>query len=169
MQTVTIGGAYLRVADPDWDDPLDPAFAARAPGQRWNPPGLECLYLNMDIATARANIARKFAGLPYGPEDLDPANAPILLDVSVPNGDALDAVSDQGLAAVDLPTSYPHQSDGTIVPHSMCQPIGQTAFDAGLDGVASRSAAAGGDQELAWYPRGRVPSAGASRRFEEWW
>lgn len=48
MLDVAIGGSCLRVADPDWTDPLDATFAARPPGQRWNPPGLECLYLRCE-------------------------------------------------------------------------------------------------------------------------
>ena len=141
MRSVAVGGTYYRVADPRWGDPLDPDHA-EASGQRWNPPGVACLYLNDDMATARSNIADRFAGLPYGPEDLEPAEAPVLIVVEVPAGQALDAVSDEGLAAVGLPVTYPLDSDGDVVAHSFCQPIGAAARDAGLDGVASRSAAA---------------------------
>lgn len=57
-------------------------------GQRWNPPGLPCLYLNEDTATARSNVAHRFAGLPYGPEDLKPTESPVLVIVEVPAGRA---------------------------------------------------------------------------------
>lgn len=169
MFEVAIAGAHLRVADPDWLDPLDPTFAAQGRGQRWNPPGLPCLYLNHDRATARANVARKYVGLPYGPEDLDPTTGPLLVEVDVPIGTAADAYTDDGLAELGLPTTYPFDGSGGVIPHDVCQPLGQGAFDAGLDGVDARSAAAGGDRELAWFPRGRVLAARPATPFDEWW
>lgn len=169
MLEVAIAGTHLRVADPDWPDPLDPAFAAQGDGQRWNPPGLPCLYLNRDDATARANVRRKFLGLPYGPEDLDPATAPVLVEVDVPAGNAADAYTDEGLAALGLPVTFPRDANGRVIPHAMCQPHGQDAFDRGLDGVDARSAASGGDRELAWIPRGRVPESRPAVPFDEWW
>ena len=87
----TFHGSCLRVADPDWVDPLDATFAAQPPGQRWNPPGVECLHLSSDRLTARANVDRKLVGLPYGPEDLDPATAPVLIEVTIPDGIAAGA------------------------------------------------------------------------------
>ncbi len=169
IRTVTIGGSYHRVADPDWSDPLDPSYASVAPGQRWNPPGLPCLYLNADIATARANVGRLFDGLPYGPEDLDPATAPILLDVTVPEGEAADAFTDEGLTSCGLPTTFPLDTQGNPIPHHRCQTLGQAAFDAGLDGVDSRSAAHGGIHELAWFPRDRAPQELSRHAFDRWW
>lgn len=169
MKTVPLADIYYRVADPDWVDPLDPSFAATGAGQRWNPPGLPCLYLNQDEATARANVNRLFAGLPYGPEDLDPATAPLLLDVVLPDGTAADAYTDDGLQGLGLPTTYPVGTDGVLIPHAECQPIGQQAFDAGLDGVDCRSAAEGGNRELAWFARNAVASESSRRGFDEWW
>lgn len=169
MREVAIGGLYLRVADFDWDDPVDPTYAAVPPGERWNPPGLPCLYLNADVQTARANVHRKFEGLPYGPEDLDPATAPVLVEVAIPQGAAADARTDEGLMELGLPTTYPLDHAGVLVPHAACQRLGRAAFDAGLDGVAARSAADGGNEELAWFPRGRTVDAGESFVFEQWW
>lgn len=169
IHTVVIGGPYHRVADPDWSDPLDPSFAGAGSGQRWNPAGLPCLYLSAGLATARANVARLFAGLPYGPEDLDPVTAPVLLDVRVPDGRAADAFTDDGLLALGLPTSYPLDDHGDVIPHRACQPLGQRAFDEGLDGVDARSAAAGGVRELAWFPRQLAAEVLSRRTFEEWW
>ncbi len=169
MKTLPLAGIYYRVADPDWSEPLDPSFAAAGAGQRWNPPGLPCLYFNRDVATARANVTRLYTGLPYGPEDLDPATAPLLLDVSIPRGDAADAFTDDGLRELGLPTSYPTGTDAVIIAHTTCQPIGQAVFDAGRDGVDCRSAAAGGNRELAWFPRNSVASETARRAFDQWW
>ena len=55
MVQTMIEGAYCRVAEPEWAAPLDPSFAA-AEGQRRNPQGMECLYLNRAEATALANV-----------------------------------------------------------------------------------------------------------------
>ncbi|WP_419842063.1 RES domain-containing protein [Candidatus Poriferisodalis sp.] len=167
--TTSIGGTYYRVADPDWSDPLDPSFASAGLGRRWNPPGLACLYLNADVTTARANVWRLFVGLPYGPEDLEPATAPVLVNVAVPDGEAADAFSDDGLVRLGLPTSFPHDGEGELVPHRTCQPLGQAAFDAGLDGVDARSAAAGGVRELVWFPRGRPAQQLSRLSLDQWW
>jgi hypothetical protein len=169
MRTVALADIYYRVADPDWADPLDPSFAAAGAGQRWNPPGLPCLYLNRDEATAHANVMRLFAGLPYGPEDLDPATAPLLLDVSLPGGAAADAFTDDGLLELGLPTTYPKDVDGALTPYAACQPVGREVFDAGQDGVDCRSAAVGGNRELAWFPRDSLAREATRRAFDEWW
>lgn len=169
METTPIGGRYFRVADPEWSDPIDPQFAAQPPGQRWNPPGLHCLYLNHDVATARANVRRLFDGLPFSPESLDPATAPQLVEVDIPEGQAADAHSEEGLAVLGLPATYPHDANNNLVTHEACQPIGQAAFDANLDGVDYRSAAPGGTRELAWFPRSTHPTQTSLRHFDQWW
>ena len=169
MLTAPIGGRHYRVADPDWADPLDPSFAAAYPGQRWNPTGLDCLYVNHDVATARANVMKRFDGLPYGPEDLNPATAPLLLGVDIPEGEAADFYTDGGLIAADLPTTYPHDASGELIPHRVCRPVGQAAYDAGLDGVDCRSAAAGDGRELAWFPRSAIASEASRLAFSHWW
>ena len=168
MRTVPIEGVYCRVADPEWADPLDPSFSA-VTGQRWNPPGMECLYLNRDEATARANVLRKFEGLAYGPEDLDPATAPLLISVEIPAADAADGYTDEGLRSLGLPDTYPFDADGALIAHSTCQPIGQRVHDAGLHGVDYRSAAPGGNRELAWFPRGATPKQTSRHPFTAWW
>ena len=169
MLTAPVGGLYYRVADPDWADPLDSSFASLPPGQRWNPPGMECLYLNCDIDTARANMGKRFAGLPYGPEDLDPATAPLLLGVDLPAGEAVDAFTDAGLAAIGLPASYPYDTAGRLIPHAACKPVGQAAHDAGLHGVDCRSAAAPDGRELAWLPRSKQALEVSRLAFDHWW
>ncbi len=169
IKTVPVGGTHYRVADPDWSDPLDPSFASVAPGQRWNPPGLACLYLNAVVDTAQANVGRLFDGLPYGPEDLDPVTAPILIEVTVPASEAADAYTDDGLTSLGLPTSYPYDAQGGLIPHETCQSLGQAAFDAGLDGVDCRSAAAGGRRELAWHSRDQQVQEVSRRPFDQWW
>ncbi|MCY4494547.1 MAG: RES domain-containing protein [Acidimicrobiaceae bacterium] len=153
---------------PRWDDPVD-AHHAAVSGQRWNPPGVACLYLNVDVLTARNNVVGRFAGLPYGPEDLEPTEAPVLIVVKVPEGLALDAFSDKGVTAVGPPTTYPLDSADNLVAHSVFQPIGTAAYQAGLDGVASHSAAPGSSRELAWFPRSQPASVTERVSFSAWW
>ena len=167
--TTSIGGRYLRVVDWHWHDPLDASHSARPPGGRWNAPGLQCLYLNADMDTARANALRRFDGRPVNIHDIDPASAPHLVEIEVAEGTALDAFTDGGLVAAGLPSSYPIGPSGRIVPHSRCQPIGRQAHDNGLNGVDSRSAAAGGTRELAWFPDLGTARLVSRKPKSEWW
>lgn len=168
METLPFGGTFFRVADPSWADPVDAPYAARPPGQRWNPPGVDCLYLNVDIDTARANVRRLFVGQPAQPEDLDPAAAPVLVQVTIPDGLALDATSTIGLAAIGLPDTFPLDDAGGLIQHQLCQPHGVASLEAGHDGVLARSAAPGGTQELAWFPLGRLPAVDTTESFDTW-
>ena len=169
---IPCGGAAQRVADPAWTDPLDPSFSAGT-GGRWNPPSsFPVLYLNLGEDVARANVQRLFVGLPYGPEDLEPDAAPILVEVALPEEDYVDAVTSGGLGGLGLPATYPLDAAGATVPHSVCQPIGQALWDAGERSVVCLSAApgAGDGRELAWFDRaGRVrPAVKARRVFSDW-
>jgi len=168
---VTRGGVYVRVADPDWDDRLSGEFA-KARGGRWNAPGsFPVVYLNGDERVARANVLQRFAGLPYGPEDLEPSAAPVLVSALVPEDDFVDVVSEAGCVAVGLPATYPVAADGAPVPHEACQPVGQAAWDAGRPGVACRSAAPAappGGEELARFGRGEPLTPLVIRRFPDW-
>ena len=164
-----IGGRYLRVVDWHWSDPLDATHAAQPPGRRWNPAGLRCLYLNADLETARANAMSFFEGRPVSIDEVDPASAPHLVEVDIPDGVAVDAFTNTGLVALGLPASYPHDGAGSVVPHSRCQPAGKAAFDAGFDGVDCRSAVEGGNRELAWFPSDREPGLVSRDPMPQWW
>lgn len=170
FRTVRRGGEYHRVADPAWKRPLDGRYAMEA-GGRWNPPGsFPAVYLNADVATARANVARRLEGRPFAPEDLDPAEAPVLVSTRVKPGAFVDIVTDEGCVAAGLPATYPLQRRRTV-PHSRCQPVGQRAWDEGHPGIACRSAvrhAAPGAEELVWFERGRPLSPTRVRRFDDW-
>lgn len=171
MNLADIGGTYLRVADPDWADPLETSYGKQT-GGRWNAPDTHpTLYLNANRQTARAYVQHKHQGLPYGPEDIDPAQGPHLVEVSVPDGTAAELRTDAGLHAVGLPASYPLGDDGQPVPWSACWPIGARAFADQLDGIACRSATAGGTEELAWFAQPTRPSATALSRseFPDWY
>ena len=170
MRTIKRGGRYLRVADPSWSDPLEGSHAAWK-GGRWNPPeSFPVIYLCGDEDVARANLHRLLAPHPYGPEDLRPGASPVLVDVSVREGRFLNVVTDAGCAAAGLPRSFPKDSRGRVIPHERCHPIGEAAHDAGLRGVAARSAAPGaptGGEELAHFGR-RGLRRGRSVPFEDW-
>lgn len=166
------GGVYSRVADPQWQDPLDGSYSMRA-GRRWNAPGsFPVVYLNATVEVARANCDGWFAGQPFGPLDVDPEMAPILVETEVPDAEYADAVTAGGCAALGLPATYPFDARGASVPWSACQPVGQRLWDAGERGLACRSAAlARGTrgEELAYFQRGeRLPKLRV-RVLREWY
>jgi hypothetical protein len=166
------GASWYRVAAAAWDDPLDPSFAGRF-GGRWNPPdSFPTLYLNGDLGTARAQIERMLDGYPVDPEDLDAQY--MLITVALPRTQtAADAVSDEGLERLGLPTTYP-MSKGRMVSRSVCQPVGAAVRLAGLRGVHARSAATadGSGTELAWFPArpsSKPRRLTGDRPFTDWW
>lgn len=169
------GGAYHRVADPLWENPLDGTFSL-ASGGRWNPAGsFPVVYLNKTVEVARANVWRKLAGLPYGPEDLDPEAAPHLVTTEVPEDRIVDAVTGDGCKAAGLPPTFPWEADGERVPWETCQRVGQRAWDRDLPGIVCRSAAPdparerrSPGEELAWFERARKLKIRQRHRFEEW-
>ena len=84
----------------------------------------------------------------------------------MPEDRYLNVVTDAGCRDAGLPASYPRDSRRRIVPHGRCQPIGQRAWDAGLPGIAARSARAVGE-ELAYFGRRKL-RRGAVRSFDDW-
>ncbi len=165
------GGEYLRVADPDWPDPLDGSYA-REHGGRWNPPGsFPVVYLSRDLETARANVRLRFAGQPFTLDDLRADRRPVLVYTGVVAAAYVDVVTDGGCAAAGLPASYPHDADGDLIPHATCQPIGQRAWDHAEPGIACRSAAPeapSGGEELAWFSRERRLVPTSTEPFDRW-
>jgi hypothetical protein len=167
------GGAYFRLADPGWEDPLETSYS-RAAGGRWNMPGtFGVLSLNATVPMARLQVAHKLAGQPYAVEDLDESEQHDLVSVAVPEGDHLDCVSDEGLAAVGLPASYPLDPAGVSVGWETCRPIGQAAYSDGAPRIACRSAVAGAtaqDEELGVFDREAANVAITDRRpFADWY
>ena len=167
-RTARRGGAYNRLAEVAWADPLDISFA-RDRGGRWNEPGsYGALYLNRSVELARAQARHKLAGQPYGIEDLDESEQHDLVEVDVPRGDHLDCVTDAGLQAVGLPVTYPR-----AVGHAECRPVGAAARAAGRPGVACRSAAPGAparDEELAVFDTAAAGVVMTGRRaFADWY
>lgn len=163
---------WLRVADASWAEPLDTSYA-REHGGRWNPPSWgDTLYLSADLATARAQVVARADLSGFDVDDLTD-DAPYLLVTAVlPAGQrATDAQSAVGLAAIGLPTTYPDDGTGKLVPWERCQPIGPATVAAGLTGVLARSALAAepDGRELAWYPRpGQLATAVSTTLFAHW-
>jgi hypothetical protein len=145
---------WLRVADPDWDDPLSGSYAERV-GGRWNPPSsFRTLYLSADLETAQLQLDKMLRDSPVRVEDLD-GDAYVLVAATLPrNQTCADALSEPGLEALRLPPTYPVDARGRDVTHATCQSIGHAVHDRGLRGVACRSActADGRGTELAWFP-----------------
>jgi hypothetical protein len=166
---------WLRVADTTWSHPLDPSWAARF-GGRWNAPAsFPVLYLNEDLFTARAQIHALLRAWPANPEDLRDDAPYVLVLAGLPRRqDVADALSDEGLDALGLPSSYPLDARGDPVPHERCQMIGTDVHVARLRGVWCRSAATadGSGRELAWFrsgPAARARSLGDPVPFARWW
>ena len=168
------GGAYNRLAEPAWGDPLRTSYSC-ASGGRWNAPGsYGVLYLNATERMARLQAEHKLTGQPFGIEDLDPFEQHDLVDVVVGRCDVLDCVTDAGLRAVALPVGYPRERDGSVVSHARCHPVGEAAHDAGLAGVVCRSAVTGAtpaDEELGVFDRDveELVVQTARRPFADWY
>ena len=172
MRHVVRSGRYLRVADPDWDDPLSGEHA-RHRGGRWNAPGgFGVVYLNASLGVARAQVRHKLEPRGIRPEDLAPGRGPVLVSTEVPTARYLDAVTDRGLASLGLPTTYPLDVQGKLIPHATCQPLGQQAWNAGEPGIACRSAAGTappGGEELAFFTRRRRLPVRNTKPFADWY
>jgi hypothetical protein len=84
----------------------------------------------------------------------------------VPEDRYLNVVTDAGCRDAGLPETYPRDARWRLIAHRRCQPIGLAAREAGLPGVAARSAVAHGE-ELAYFGRRRL-RRGAVRPFEDW-
>jgi hypothetical protein len=166
-------GRYLRVADPAWRRPLDATFAAER-GGRWNPPGsFPVVYLCRTLAVARANVDRRFEGLPYGVLDLHPDRRPQLVATRVPPHRSVDVVTDLGCRSAGLPSTYPFDRRGARIGWTRTQPVGLVAHDAGERSIACRSAALPRGvtgEELAWFARSRADTLPLLERraFDDW-
>jgi hypothetical protein len=152
--TLPEGRVWLRVADPEWRDPLEPRFAAER-GGRWNPPSsFDALYLNGDVATARLQLERMLADSPLRIDDLED-DAYVLVAATLPRQqECADAVGADALLALGLATIYPLDAEGNLVGQTVCQGIGAIVHEARLRGVWCRSACTpdGRGRELAWFP-----------------
>ena len=154
-EAVSNGHVWWRIANLDWEDPLDPDHARRK-GGRWNPPNsYRTLYLNSSKKTAHCNLRAFIAEWPYEPEDLRDDNGPVLIGCRLPRNQVVcDAHTSEGIKAAGLPSTYPVDSTGKTVPHLQCQNIGRRVKDERKRGVHARSAQSidAINLELAWFP-----------------
>jgi RES domain-containing protein len=163
------GGAYYRVANPSWVDPLSTEYSKQY-GGRWNPRGVfGALYLNATIEVAAANARWKHRDRAIKLFDLKPSARPVLITVEVAAFEPLDVVSDQGVTGNGFSAKDP---DGAS--HTDCQRMGVAAFDEGIFGVACRSAAEAmrGDwlgEELALFDTMLPPVIASRRAFADWY
>lgn len=171
MRHIRRGGAYLRVADPTWRNPLSAEYALQR-GGRWNPPGsFGVVYLNASVAVARAQVRDKLEPRGVRPEDLQTDEGPMLVHTTVPEDDYVDVITDRGCTSLELSKTYPLDEQEITVPHSVCQPIGQRAWVQGEPGIACRSAARSAPadgEELAFFAR-RPLKAERAEAFADWY
>jgi hypothetical protein len=171
--TLTPETLWWRVADTSWDDPLDATWADRA-GGRWNTPGDgPTLYLNADLDTARAQIARMLQGTAIDVEDLRDDAPFVAVPVRLPTRQRVaDATTDVGLVALGLPRTYPRRARGGTVGWTTCRRAARAVRDARLRGIHARSAATqdGTGRELAWFPAraARAVLAGDPLAYAAW-
>lgn len=170
MRHVHRGGAYLRVADPCWRDLLTREHS-RIRGGRWNAPGaFGVVYLNASTEVARALVRSRLEDRGIRPEDVLPEAGPVLVHTTVPDDAYVNAVTDAGLRALNLPTTYPLDRRGQVIAHRICQPIGQLARDAGERGIACRPATPGSPaigEELAYFGHRRL-RVEETKQFADW-
>ena len=163
----------MRLADPAWRRPLDASFAAER-GGRWNPPSsFPVAYLCRTLAVARANVVRRFEGLPYDILDLHPDRRPVLVATHVPPHRSVDVVTDLGCRSAGLPSSYPFDGRGARIGWARTQSVGVAAHEAEARSISCRSAALPrgvSGEELAWFVRSRRDALKLEERraFDDW-
>jgi hypothetical protein len=126
------------------------------------------LYLNRTVRMAALQAIENFRGEAHSLFDLRPERRPQLQAFRVPDGDYVDAVSAEGIAALGLPEAYPEGAGWDV-----CQPLGRAAYRAGERGIACRTACRGGGdpehEELALFDRDGHPAEPGERLpFDRW-
>ena len=115
------------------------------------------LYLNRNVEAARAQITRLLRGTPLTADDLAD-DVFDLVSAVLPQAQVIDCVSDEGLAAAGLPSTYPVDESGHVTDPGVCQRTATSARESHWEGVESRSAAdpdaSRGASELAWWGHG---------------
>ena len=134
------------MADPAWRRPLDPGFAAQR-GGRWNPPGsFPVIYLCATRDVARANVLRRFVGLPYGLIDVFPERRPVLIETDVPTDGRSTWCRTRDAGRRVCPSRTRSTGAGGSWGWGRTQPIGAIAWDQGEVSIAARSAASTKDE-----------------------
>lgn len=153
MRHVKRGGTYLRALGPSslWPGSPDDTSFSKKRGGRWNPKGaFGALYLSGDADVARANglaIVKSIIEPAASINDLiDPNEYFEVQSFVVSTSEFVDAVTAAGRAALSLPAN-PRVGVG----HTRAQAIGASAYAAGENGIACKSAAWNNGEELAIF------------------
>jgi hypothetical protein len=135
----TYSGTLFRVIPNGASDPLATNFALTG-GGRWNPPNsFEVFYTFTNQSLAREYAESQLAAGVLTLEEAEPEALPDLLVLRGEYPRLVDAASDEGLQALNLPITYPIGFTGTW---AATQPIGLALFTAGNAGLVTRSASA---------------------------
>lgn len=129
-----IDGDFFRHTGPN-RDPLSGTGASLL-GGRWNPPGIETVYLARPLATCRAEFHRMAAGQGSGTESFLPRT---VHTIAVTDLQVTDLTAEGAMAAVGLSIEA---LDG---PFEACQFVGDVASTLGLGGVLAPSASGSGE------------------------
>ena len=124
----------FRVARARWPDPLDTSFS-QSQSNRWNAKnGQAVLYTACSEAVARGIVQDIFKFSALALEDLRPDYWPVLVEINWA-GEVVDMASAAGIADCGFDSAYPEGSD-----YSTSQPLAETWFRSGVEGVVCRSA-----------------------------
>ena len=129
-----VDGIFFRHTGPE-RDPLS-GFGASVMGGRWNPQGIETVYLARPLATCRAEFHRMAAGQGSGPKSFLPRT---VHTVAVTDLIVADLTVEGAMAALGL------SSEDLTGPFEACQLVGDAASTLGLGGVLAPSAAGDGE------------------------
>lgn len=134
LEPSKIDGVFYRHTGPA-RNPLS-GTGASLMGGRWNPQGIETVYLARPLATCRAEFHRMAAGQGSGPESFLPRT---VHTIAVTNLEVADLTAPGAMSAVGLS----HESlEGPFEP---CQLVGDAASTLGLGGVLAPSASGSGE------------------------
>ena len=161
---------WFHVVDPDDATPAAPSNRSG----RWQPTGhVNTLRLAASRTVARAAVIQMLEGTPVRPEDLRGDRGPALAHVRLPRRQTVvDAHSDEGLAALGLPRTFPQGTAARQVPVARTRAIADEASAAGAHGVWCRSAdiTALNEDELVWFATGKATADVVEVvPFGDWW
>lgn len=129
-----IDGVFYRHTGPN-RDPLS-GFGASQMGGRWNPPGIETVYLARPLETCRAEFHRMATGQGSGAESFLPR---MVYTIAITRLVVANLTIGGALAAVGL------SSEALVGPFEPCQRVGDAASTLGFGGVLAPSASGSGE------------------------
>lgn len=136
-------------------------------GGRWNPPGcFEAVYAGLDIETAIAEVYGRFTRAGLTPVDLTPR---VLVAIEVRLAAVLDLTSGGARRRLRVSsrrmTTEPWEELQAIGQEALTQAVGRAAWEVGLEGLLTPSAASPNGANLVVFP-GRLGSASEMKIIE---